>query len=364
MPNRLDQLREKLAEQNLDGVLVSGINNQFYLAGFAGGEDFDSVLLISADDARLATDSRYWEAAEEHAHGFSLVKVIRGKYSYSDAIRDFAHDRNLHSLGFESTHLPYAQYREWNKAARKGGAKFKPAEDIILWQRAVKDQGELDKIRRAVQLTDEAFEHFRTHAEPGMTEKQGAWMIELYMREHGGDGLAFDSIVASGPNAALPHAVPTERAIQVGEPITVDIGVRMDHYNSDLTRTICLGEPSDKFTEIYRTVLKAQQAVEKKTRAGLRGKQVDALARRVIEKAGYGENFGHGLGHGVGLAVHEMPRASRLSKDVLEPNMTLTVEPGIYLPGWGGVRIEDLVIIEEKGVEVLSQATKEPVVNR
>jgi Xaa-Pro aminopeptidase len=362
MSSRLEKLREKLAEQKLDALIVSGPRNQLYLAGFAGHEDFDSILLVSKDDARVATDSRYWEVAENQAHGFSLVKIKRGEYDYTDALRDFAKEHDAHTIGFEANHVPYARYRDWQRAARKGGAKLVPMDDLVNRLRAVKDEGELDKIRRAVRLTDEAFEHFRTHARPGMTEKQGAWLIELFMREHGGDGLAFNSIVASGPNAALPHAEPTDRTFEEGEPITVDIGARIDHYNADLTRTICLGAPSAKFQEVYQIVLKAQQAVEKKTRAGLRGKRVDGFARRVIEKAGYGENFGHGLGHGVGLAVHELPRAGKISKDVLEPNMTLTVEPGIYLPGWGGVRLEDLVLITPDGVEILSQATKEPVV--
>ncbi len=361
MSSRLGKLREKMAAKKLEALIVSNVRNQVYLAGFAGHADFDSILLISADDARIATDSRYWIAAEEGAKGFSLAKTIRGQYEMKDAIREFA-ETHPGALGFEADHVPYARFREWQKAARKGHSKLQPTDGLVEQLRAVKDEAELATIRRAVQLTDEAFEHFRTHVRPGMTEKQGAWLIESYMREHGGDRVAFESIVASGPNAALPHAVPTDRAFQTGEPITVDIGAQIDGYNSDMTRTICLGEPSEKFNEIYNLVLKAQQAVEKKARAGLRGKQVDGLARRVIEKAGYGENFGHGLGHGVGLDVHELPRASKVSKDIMEPNMTLTVEPGVYLPDWGGVRIEDLVVITQDGVQVLSQATKEPVV--
>ncbi len=311
MSDRLGKLREKMAENKLDALIVSEVHNQVYLAGFAGHADFDSILLISADDARIATDSRYWIAAEERAKGFALVKIIRGEFDLTDAIREFAEVHHPRPLGFEAGHVPYARFRDWQKAARKGHSKLQPTDGLVEQLRAVKDESELATIRRAVQLADAAFEHFRTHARPGMTEKQGAWLIETYMREHGGDKIAFELIVASGPNAALPHAVPTDRAFQSGEPITVDIGARIDGYNSDLTRTICLGAPSDKFNEVYGIVLKAQQAAERKARAGMRGKQVDALARRVIEKAGYGENFGHGLGHGVGLAVHELPRAGK-----------------------------------------------------
>jgi len=197
-----------------------------------------------------------------------------------------------------------------------------------------------------------------------MTEKEGAWIIESYMRSNGADRLAFDSIVASGPNAALPHAEPTEREFQLGEPITIDIGSQIDGYNSDMTRTITLGHATDKFNEIYRIVLKAQQAVEKKAHVGMHGKQVDKIARRIIDKAGYEKEFGHGLGHGVGRVVHEYPRAGRLfRKDVIKPNMVLTVEPGIYIPGWGGVRIEDLVVFREDGIEILTQSTKNPVIS-
>ncbi len=362
MSARLDKLREQMAQKKIDALIVSAPHNIRYLSDFPESEDFDAILLIGPDEARIVTDSRYWIAAEQRAHGFQLVKTIRGKFDASDAIREFAQHFHPKSFAFEANHVPYARYREMQKAARKGGARLKPFTGVVEQLRAVKDEGELMLIRRAAELTDRAFAHFCQNARPGMTEKQGAWVIESFMRENGGESIAFDSIVASGPNAALPHAVPTDRPFETGEPITIDIGVRVDGYNSDMTRTISLGEPGDKFKEIYGLVLKANETTEKKTRAGLRGKQVDAIARKIIDKAEYGEYFGHGLGHGVGLAVHEKPGASTKSKDVLEPNMTLTIEPGIYLPGWGGVRIEDLVVIQKDGVQILSQATKDPVV--
>jgi Xaa-Pro aminopeptidase len=362
MSARLDHLRAKMVERKLDVLIVSQPANQRYLSGFAGGADFDSILLISPNDASVATDSRYWEMAEKAAHGFGLVHVKRDEYDMRDAIRDFATARAARSIGFESNHVTHSRFRRWQKAARTARAKLLPTVNLVEQLRAVKDPAELAAIRRAVALTDQAFTHFCKYAHVGMTEKQGAWLIESFMREHEGDRIAFDLIVAGGPNASLPHAEPTDRALQSGEPITIDIGVRIDGYNSDMTRTLCLGDASDKFKEIHEIVLNAQETAEKRTRAGLKGKQVDALARRVIDKAGYGENFGHGLGHGVGLQVHELPSANRKSKDVLEPNMTLTVEPGIYIPGWGGVRLEDLVVIGEQRVEVLTRATKDPIV--
>jgi len=361
MSDRLTKVREKMAEKKLDVLIVSRRENQRYLSGFAGGADFDSILLIAADDVRVATDSRYWCMVDDAARGLTLIKVKRDEYDLKDAIRDFAAARNAQTVGFEATHVPYTRFREWQQGARKAHAKL-PTENLVEQLRAVKDQAELATIRRAVQLTDAAFAHFCKNARPGMTEKQAAWLIESFMREHDGERLAFDLIVASGPNTALPHAGPTGRAFQIGEPVTIDIGVRIDGYNSDMTRTFCFGEASNQFKQVYGIVLKAQQAAEMKTHAGLVGKQVDGFARRVIEQAGYGENFGHGLGHGVGLQIHELPRAGKKSKDILEPNMTLTVEPGIYIPGWGGVRLEDLVVIRHDGVEVLTQAPKDLIV--
>lgn len=364
MNSRIEKLRSKLNELHLDGIIVSQNADQKYLAGFSGHADYDSLLLISKHDQRVVTDFRYWEAAEKGAPNFTLVKRVRGEYDLADAIRDFAQDNNLRVIGVEAQHVNVAQFKAWQKALRPGGVKLKPVEDLIKSQRAVKDEDEISKIRAAVKLTDDAFAHFVSQIRVGMTEKEGAWIIESFMRSNGAERLAFDSIVASGPNAALPHAEPTDRAFQLGEPITIDIGAMMDGYNSDMTRTITLGHATEKFNEIYRIVLHAQLAVEKKARVGMTGKQVDKLARRVIDKAGYEKEFGHGLGHGVGRVVHEFPRAGRLfRKDVIEPNMILTVEPGIYIPGWGGVRIEDLVVFRDGGIEILTQSTKDPVIS-
>jgi Xaa-Pro aminopeptidase len=359
---RLDKLRAKMVEHKLDVLIVSRRENQKYIVAFAGGADFDSILLISANDASVATDSRYWTIAEEVARGFHLIKVKRDEYDLKDAIRDFAVSHKAQTVGFEANHVNYVRFRTWKKAALQAHARFRPTENLVEQLRAVKEEAELAIIRRAVALTDAAFAHFCSNSRPGMTEKQGAWVIEAFMREHGGDRIAFDLIVASGPNSAKPHAEPSERPFQRAEPVTIDIGVRLDGYNSDMTRTFCFGEAGDKFKEVFAVVLEAQHLAEKKARAGVRGKQVDAVARRIIEKAGFGENFGHGLGHGVGLQVHELPNANRKSKDVLAANMTLTVEPGIYIPGWGGVRLEDLVVIRPDGVEVLTKAKKDLVV--
>ncbi len=362
MSSRLEQLRAKLDELGLDALIVSRGEDQRWLAGFSGHADYDSVMLVSKNDARIVTDFRYTQAASAQAPALRVVQIERGKFEIGEALRDFARENNLRVIGYEPQHVTVFRFKQWQKGARQAGAKLKPAEDLVKNLRAVKDENEIELVRRAVQLTDEAFAHFARVVRPGMTEKQGAWLIESYFREHGAEGNAFDPIVASGPNAALPHAVPSDREIQLGEPLTIDIGARLDGYNADLTRTIILGHTTSKFNEIYGIVLKAQQAVEKRARVGMTGKQVDRLARRVIEKAGYGDTFGHGLGHGVGRVVHEFPRAAKTSRDVIAPNMLLTVEPGIYLPEWGGVRIEDLIVFRDDGVEILTRASKDPLV--
>lgn len=363
MNSRLETLRAKLDELKLDGMIVSQNADQRYLTGFSGHADFDSVIVIAKDAACVITDFRYIRVAEKEAAGLKVIKTERGEYELPQALADFAKESNLRVIGFEAQHVTVYRAQEWQKALRKVGTKLKPTADVIKTLRACKDETEIEKIRAVVKLTDDAFSHLLKQIRVGMTEKQAAWVIESYMREHGAERMAFDPIVASGPNAALPHAEPSERQLQTGEPITIDMGAQMDGYNSDMTRTITLGHATEKFNEIYGIVLKAQLAVEKKARVGMNGKQVDRIARRIIDKAGYEKEFGHGTGHGVGRVVHEFPRAGKAhKKDRIEPNMLLTVEPGIYIPDWGGVRIEDLIVFRNDGVEVLTQSTKEPVV--
>ena len=344
-------MRPKLIEEELDAVLITQPENRRYLSGFTGSA---GVLLISAEQAILATDFRYYEQVSKQAPDFELAKI---KDKFTNILPDLVAQVGARRVGFEAAHLPYAQYQEWAEVAE--GIELVPTKELVEGLRAVKDEGELEIIRRAVALADGAMAHVLDVMEPGMTERAVAWEIETYMRTHGADKVAFDIIVAGGPNGAMPHAQPSDAPIQAGEPIVMDIGALINGYHSDLTRTVCLDRPDDRFREIYEIVLRAQLAAEEGVRAGMTGREADALARSVIEEAGYGEHFGHGLGHGVGLAVHEKPRLSKLSEEeVLQPGMVVTIEPGIYLPGWGGVRIEDMVVVGEDGVEVLTQASK------
>jgi len=348
---RLRKLRKELQAQELDAILVTRPENQRYLSGFTGGE---AALLITTELALLLTDFRYYEQVAEEAPDFRLEKV-EGKASA--VLGRLVKEHDIHSLGFESTHVPFNQYQEWKKACR--GTRLVPLQDTVERLRLIKDQGELAAMKKAIAVSDAACDHIRQTLRVGMTEKEVAWEMESFMRTHGAEGLSFGIIAGSGPNGAKPHAVLQDRPIQKGEPVVLDLGAIVDGYHSDVTRTICLGKPDKKLQTIYDIVLRAQLAAEEGARVGMTGKEIDALARKVISDAGHAEHFGHGLGHGVGLAVHEGPRASPLSTTVFEPGMLCTIEPGIYIPGWGGIRIEDIVLFKKDRTVVLTQTRKE-----
>ena len=352
---RLTKVRELLAQHNLDAMLISQPENRRYLAGFTGSAGW---LIVTADRALLATDFRYFDQVAREAPAFELVRV---EGQFSDLLPQLMVDLQVQRLGFESQYVTVAQLYEWSQET--AGMDWLPLEDSVEALRAVKGAAEVEALRRSAALTDEAFAHLVQRIEPGMTEREAAWEIEAYMRTHGASKVAFDLIVAAGPNGALPHARAGDRAIQPGEPVVVDIGCILDGYCSDMTRTFCLGQPGPEYLEVWHLVLQAQEAAEARIRAGLSGVEADAIARAVIDEAGYGEYFGHGLGHGVGLAIHEGPRAGRLSRDRLEAGMSLTIEPGIYLPGRFGVRLEDLAIIHKDGIEILTNTPKMPVVD-
>jgi Xaa-Pro aminopeptidase len=264
-------------------------------------------------------------------------------------------------LGFESQSTSLAMHRQMGDITKKSAPshpRLVPLEGLVESLRAVKDAEEIEVIAKAAVISDSAFQHIEQNIRVGMSEKDIAWELEKYMREHGSQSVPFDIIVAAGPNATLPHARPSERAIQEGEPVLMDIGARVDGYASDLTRTICLGRPDDNFKKGYDIVLGAQLAAIELIKEGMTGEQADSLARTVIAEAGYAEAFGHALGHGVGLAAHESPRLGPGSGDKLVSDMVFSIEPGIYLPGWGGVRIEDLAVMENGKLRVLSKARK------
>jgi Xaa-Pro aminopeptidase len=351
---RVSRLRQGLPEQGIDAILVSQPENRRYLSGFTGSAGY---LLITAERAVLATDFRYYEQMAQEAPAFELAKIGT---KFGDLLPELLADLGVRRLGFESQHVTVDQLEEWSQAAPQ--VEWVPRKEVVETLRAVKDPDELAALRRSTAVTDAALAHLLEVLKPGMTEREAAWEIESYMRTHGASKVAFDLIVAAGPNGALPHARAGDRAIEPGVPVVIDIGCVVDGYCSDLTRTLCLGQPGARYLEIWEIVRRAQEVAEAGIRAGISGVEADALARTVIADAGYGDAFGHGLGHGVGLAVHEAPRAGRLSEDTLQAGMLLTVEPGIYLPGEFGVRIEDLVVVQESDVEVLTGSPKLPYI--
>ena len=357
---RLTNLRRKIADAVLDGALITDPLNRRYLSGFAGSAGW---LLVTDERAMLAVDSRYFERAAREAPDWEQVHI---QTTYPDALVEMVARAGVERLGFESDHLTVAQFKELREKLSAGAQTAitpVPIEKLVLTMRAVKEESEIAALRSAIACSDAAFAHLCTVVEPGMTEAQVSWELESYMRQHGASATAFPTIVGSGPNGAMPHATATDRVIQAGEPIVIDFGAVVDGYCSDITRSFCLKRSGDRYHETWQLVLEAQQAAVRGLRPGMTGVEADALARDVFEAAGQGEAFGHGLGHGVGLQIHEEPRMGRLAKDhVIEPGQVITVEPGLYYPGWGGVRIEDVVVVREDGVEVLTGAIKEPVV--
>lgn len=358
-PARLARLRETLAREQLDALLVSQPENRRWLSGFTGSTGW---LLISADGlnrpALFATDFRYFDQVALECPGFELVKITT---NLAEVLPGMIAQAGVRQVGFEADHATYASIQEWAEAAKE--CEWVPTTGLITALRAVKDAAELTAVRAAIALTDEALAAVLPGIRPGLTELELSWQIESYMRTHGAEGVAFELIVSSGPNSARPHARATSQPLLAGQPIIIDIGARVGGYCADLTRTFCLGQPADpgRFWEVYHTVLRAQTAAEAAIRPGMTGKEGDAVARDLITAAGYGDYFGHGLGHGVGLAIHEEPRLSRIHTTALPAGALLTVEPGIYLPGWGGVRIEDMILITENGAEVLTRSPKEPI---
>ena len=357
---RLEKVRARMQEVGVDSLLVSHPDNRRYLSGFSGEDapplDTAGFLLVGLNDLCLVTDGRYdIQAAGELPHGLGVSVVVRqGKIGAT--VAEQVSQRNFKRLSFESAHLIHMWWRQIDKSLPD--TELVPTLRLVEPLRMVKDDDELDLMRRAIRISDEAFNTVSRRIQPGMTEKQVAWDIEKTMRDLGADDRAFGTIVAGGPHGAMAHAVPSERPIQEGEPVVIDMGARVRGYNSDMTRTICLGEPPDKVREVYKIVLDAHLEAERKLKAGVAGPEADSYARQIIDAAGYGDYFTHSLGHGIGLEVHESPSLGKLSEDVMPENAITSVEPGIYIEGWGGVRIEDLVLFRSNDVEVLTQADK------
>jgi Xaa-Pro aminopeptidase len=352
--NRLNKLRRKFAGKEIDGIFITQSENRRYLSGFDGSAGF---LIISTKKSVLATDFRYTEQAVAEAPDFEILRIAN---NLDDWFPGLVRELGIKALGFESGDVSFSFHRQLHEALQKKKVRtaMVPVDGLVESVRAVKEPGEIDLMKKAAAITDRAYESVLPLVKPGMTENQVAWELERAMREKGSQALPFEIIVASGPRAALPHARPTERVIEDGDPVVIDMGAKYEGYASDLSRTLCVGTPDDTFRKVYNTVLKAQQAAANMISKGTTGKAADYTARQIIRKAGYGEAFGHSLGHGVGLAAHELPRLGPNSEDALTEGMVFTIEPGIYLSGWGGVRIEDTVVMENGKVKPVTRAVK------
>jgi Xaa-Pro aminopeptidase len=345
-----------------DAALVSQPESRRYLSGYTGHDlpprDPAGYLLVSRSAALLLTDGRTAEMAREESPDFEVVVYTNVEVA-AQTVAELAGTLAVKRLAFENIHLPVVFWQRFREALGDR-AELVEAGELVDSLRISKDAGELDRLQAAVDVLDDCFGHLVNDVlRPGLTERQVSFEVDSYLRRRGCEP-SFQSIVASGPHSAIPHAPISDRVIQADEPLKIDIGARVDGYCSDMTRTVCLGTPPDRLRELHALVLRAQETAEREIRPGMTGREADDIGRSIIAQAGYGDQFTHGTGHGIGLEVHEPPWLSQSrGSHTLGPGMVFSVEPGVYLPGWGGVRIEDLVVLEADGTRVLPRSSKQ-----
>lgn len=349
----LEKLQARLDAEGIDALLVTDPLNRKYLTGFTGTA---GVALLTRDKGFFLTDFRYVEQAKNQVLGF---EIIRHEAILWDRLAELIKEENISSVGFESLQVSYQNYRMLEE---KLGVSLVPTEGWVEETRKVKTEAELNLLRKSMEIAEEAFQSILPLVKAGAKEVDLAIELEYQMKKKGAEGRSFDFIVASGKRSSMPHGVASAKVIEHGDFVTFDFGARYQGYCSDITRTVVVGSASEEQKKIYNIVLDAQLLGLELVRSGVTGKEVDQSVREFITTAGYGEYFGHGLGHGVGLNIHEAPALNPSKEDMLEIGHVVTVEPGIYVPDWGGVRIEDMVIVEEKGCEVISRTTKELVI--
>jgi len=350
---KLQKLRKALQEQNIDGILITNGYNRHYMTGFTGTA---GVAIVSQNDAVFITDFRYTEQAAAQVQDF---RIVQHEATILEEIGTQVNNMGIKLLGFEKDTVSYGTYELYKNIIQ---ADLVPISGLIEKIRLIKTQQEINIIKVACEIADHAFTHILDYIKPGKTELDVSNELEFFMRKQGATQSSFDIIVASGLRSALPHGVATNKVIEKGDFVTLDFGALYNGYISDITRTVAVGEPSEKLVDMYNAVLASQLLALEKVGPGLTGVQADAIARDYLKEKGYGEAFGHSLGHGIGLEVHEGPGLSMRSNTVLEPGMAVTIEPGVYLPGIGGVRIEDDILITETGNELLTHSSKELII--
>jgi Xaa-Pro aminopeptidase len=348
--NRVEKVLALLRMTDLDACLVKGMDNIYYLSGFRGSE---GTLLITKGDVYLLTDFRYITYAQEVTQGIKIIEVRDKK----NILGEICSHHGIQKIGFDSIHTPFSVYKKWSEAL--DGIHLVPLENPVEEIRKIKEPEEIDKIVKAIDVATKAFAEIFEKIRPGQTEKDIANDLEYTMRRFGAEGPSFPTIVASGPRAALPHAEPSDKEIQSGEMVIIDFGAQVNGYCSDETCTLSIGEVNGKMQDIYTVVSNAKKLALERTRVGVPIKEVDMMVRGSIDEAGYGEFFRHGTGHGVGIAVHETPSINSTSDGILEEGMVITIEPGIYLPNIGGVRLEDMVLITADSPRLLTRIRKD-----
>lgn len=350
---KLEKLRSSFEKLNIDGLLIASTYNRRYISNFTGSS---GVVLISSDKALFITDFRYVEQATNQCEGF---EIVQHSGTIIEEVAAQAKKLGIKKLGFEQDHLTFASYRSYENAVE---GELVPVSGVVEKLRLIKTSSEIKILKEAADIADAAFKHILDFIRPGKTELEVSNELEFFMRKAGATSSSFDIIVASGYRGAFPHGVASDKLIENGDFVTLDFGAYYKGFISDITRTVAVGEPSAKLKEIYDVVLEAQLRGMAGIKPGMTGKEADALTRDYITEKGYGEYFGHSTGHGIGLEVHEGPALSSKSDIILEPGMLVTVEPGIYIPGLGGVRIEDDTQITETGNETLTHSTKELII--
>lgn len=357
--SRIEKLQKKLRRKKIEAILISQPDNRRYLSGFTAfdhniGESSGHLLIPARGKGYLLTDFRYELQAETEV---SHLKIATYPQGLVKLLRKLLPKVGVASLAFESHYTLHSSAAALTAMLDKLKISHTPLSDIVEAMRIVKDSGEIEAIRRSVKLNEEVFQAVYPQINGSMSEIDVALAIEQEMRLRGAERTSFDSIVASGSNSALPHAVPTLGKIKRNKPLTIDMGLVLDGYCSDMTRTFVPGKAGKKYKKLHRLVRKAMLAGMESVKEGVTGKEVDTIARDIIAAEGYGDNFGHSLGHGVGLAVHEAPRVSKTGAKKLKAGMIVTIEPGIYIPGWGGLRLENMVLVKKKGWENLNSDT-------
>lgn len=352
MNKRIEQVQERIKALDLDTFLVISPENRRYLTGFTGTAGW---VLVTQEDAYFFTDFRYVEQAHEQVKDCQIVRL--DQFSPYLTVRQKMEELDLYTMGIESERCTVEEYQALKN--QFGTKAIQPQQHLVEDIRMIKSPEEIELIAQAEHIGDEAFKHILGFIKPGVTEKEVALELEFFMRRQGAQSLSFDSIVASGARSSLPHGVASDKKIEAGDFVTMDFGCIYKGYCSDMTRTIAVGKVDERQKEVYNLVLKAQLEALAGIKAGVIGKDIDALCRAVYREAGCLSYFGHGLGHSVGLEIHEEPRFSTKDEHVMQENMIMTVEPGLYYPNWGGVRIEDLIVIKEDGYENLTHSPKE-----